>query len=635
MCAEAKSQMKTRREIPTGLLLLAGLFASPLPARQISPLASSVSKDRILARWAQALGGEGRLSRVETIHLRARVETGGLVGTHEEWSTSEGRYRSLDNIGDAFKQIDVLDKTKGWVVDTSGSMHELADGDLEDQISAAYWDSFSYLVPGRMPGRVEVQGGSKSPPAYILKLLPDGGRPVTVYLDRSSFLPLRQEIVQGAETVTQYFSDWRAVDGVEFPWKIRQSTGNPKFDVFLTVEQVELNQRLSAELFAQPKSAAPPVRFASSHRVARFAFKPWGKWILVPVRVNGGPQSWFILDTGADASGIGQSRAKELGLQFKGALEATGTGGSSQMGLAKNLAFDLPGVAVPTRVVAIVPLDALAPALGRPLDGVLGYDVLSRFVVRIDYARKTVTLYAPGKFHGPGHGATLPITFAGNTPSVRAKILLPGREPIETSLTIDTGSGGFDLSAPFVRAHHVLASVGKTISSLTWGVGGKAERVEGRIAGLEFGPYTLRQPVTGFSRATRGSFASADLGGNIGGSILSRFTVTLDYPHQRLYLEPNSHFDEPFKADGSGLLLFAKGADFRRFEVEMVVANSPGAEAGIERGDIIAAIDGRPAKDFTLPQIEEMFRQDGRAFRLTIERDGRRFDVTLKLRPLI
>jgi hypothetical protein len=41
------------------------------------------------------------------------------------------------------------------------------------------------------------------------------------------------------------------------------------------------------------------------------------------------------------------------------------------------------GARVADQLVSTVPLDALEAPLGRPLDGILGYDFLSRFIVEL------------------------------------------------------------------------------------------------------------------------------------------------------------------------------------------------------------------------------------------------------------
>jgi membrane-associated protease RseP (regulator of RpoE activity) len=167
------------------------------------------------------------------------------------------------------------------------------------------------------------------------------------------------------------------------------------------------------------------------------------------------------------------------------------------------------------------------------------------------------------------------------------------------------------------------------------GVGGTNRRLVGRLPFLEIGPYRLERPIAGFSQAASGAYSRTDIAGTIGGSTLKRFTVIYDYRRQRVILEPNSHYpDPPEQYDMSGLLLRARGKDLREFFVYKVMANSPSAEAGIEAGDVLVAIDGKPL-DCELSQIGQMLKTAGAKRKVLIERAGQRREFQLALRTLL
>jgi len=111
--------------------------------------------------------------------------------------------------------------------------------------------------------------------------------------------------------------------------------------------------------------------------------------------------------------------------------------------------------------------------------------------------------------------------------------------------------------------------------------------------------------------------------------------VIFDYSRLKMILEPNEHFDELYEYDMSGIFLVAEGPDFRRFKVHRVLAGSPAAEAGVREGDVIVAVDGRPTREFTLEQIRQLFKQEGRKVELVIQRDGEQLEISLELRRLI
>jgi C-terminal processing protease CtpA/Prc len=125
-------------------------------------------------------------------------------------------------------------------------------------------------------------------------------------------------------------------------------------------------------------------------------------------------------------------------------------------------------------------------------------------------------------------------------------------------------------------------------------------------------------------------------GGTIGEEILRRFKVIFDFSHNRMILEPNSHFKDPYEEDMSGISLTPeKSNDAKLFRIRQVVANTPASDAGLQADDLITAIDGQPTSNFTEGRIEHMFKQEGREFTLTIKRGEKVIQLKLKLRRLI
>ena len=81
----------------------------------------------------------------------------------------------------------------------------------------------------------------------------------------------------------------------------------------------------------------------------------------------------------------------------------------------------------------------------------------------------------------------------------------------------------------------------------------------------------------------------------------------------------------------SGITLAAAPPEYDRFRVVAVDADSPGAQAGLQRGDLVVEIDARPAKEFTLDEARQLFRSDGRR-NLVVDRGGKRVKVMLELK---
>ena len=633
--------MKLRAD-PLSWLIIIGLFALAvilLHTGESNPEGGTpMTPEALIRRWAEALGGLGKLKEIENVYTKSTIETGGLQGTLEEWVTAGGQRREQLELGGVYQTLTIFDGDHGWMLDPNGKVQELAGSELEAVITTTYLGSFSHLVSGRMPGRMALVGEDDA--HFIIRVLPQGGRPVTVYLSKETGLPVKEEHPQEERTRTLSFYDWREVDGIKIPHRLHQTTGDPKYDVVVTVQKARFNVPLDETAFQKPQETAQDFRFTSEdgESARNIPFELNSNHIYLQVRVNDSEPLWFILDTGASVSVIAEERAEALGLELKGELEGRGAGEKSvDVAFIKGVSFQLPDVELRDQTVAAISLKALEPYEGRAIDGVLGYDFLSRFVVEIDYAHRLLHLYDPQSFRYDGPGEILSITLEEGVPHVHAQILLPDHDPIKGYFTVDIGSrGALSLTKPFTEANRLLDAVRKTIHApFGAGVGGETKQLLGRVGGLRLGRFLLKGPVTGFSQDVKGALASPDYAGLIGGEILRRFTVIFDYERKRMILEPNGHFDEAYEYDMSGLYRVAEGPEFKRFKLHRVLENSPAAEAGVQEGDVITALDGRPAEELTLEQIRQILKQEGREVILSLQRGKEELSVRLRLRRLI
>jgi hypothetical protein len=359
--------------------------------------------------------------------------------------------------------------------------------------------------------------------------------------------------------------------------------------------------------------------------------------IFVTAKINGHGPFLFALDTGSCCSVFASELVDELGMKPTGENNhGTGAGTSSaKLGLVKgHIAFELDhGLVLATEDANTVSMAGLWPLLGKKFYGNLGKDVLEHSVVRIDYDHRTITFYA-GAYPG-----TAPILDAklvmGYDPQLPGAVAAPGTDAFAAGFTLDTGAGGTIVTSPLVSAHHLLDHV-HTLSSPSHGLGnGQSNDVIGRLDAVAIGPFLLHAPVLALSTDTVGSLANAAFSVNLGGNLLRRFTVTIDYPHNRVMLEPGAEFDAPFLADASGLVLRAEGPDYHRFVVTAIAPGSPAADAQLQPDDVIGAIDGKPASAFALWQLQELLRHAGTRVALSIVRDGKTAPSELALRALL
>jgi predicted aspartyl protease len=366
-------------------------------------------------------------------------------------------------------------------------------------------------------------------------------------------------------------------------------------------------------------------------------FESWRNRVYLPTRVNGSEAFPFILDTGASSTTLSQQLAGELSLKLKKQRQERGVGageGSTSVGSLETIRLELSGHEVAAGGAIAIEMGNGA-ANGRRPYGVLGSEVFSRYVVEIDYAAKTVKLHDPLSYSYAGPGEVIPFKLEGGTPFVKVRIEVEGRKPAAGLVLIDTGStGAVLLNTPFVNKRKFLSAGQTFLDRSVRGASGQARVLVGRAQSLQLGSFRINRPITVFSQAKSGATADSSYDGNIGGDVLRRFKVILDYSRRRMILEPNAALDDSFEYDMSGIVLTAEGRDYRTFKIDRIFKGTPAAEAGLREGDEIVAVDGAQTTGFTLDQLQSMFRQEGREYLLSVKRAEAMVQTKIKLRRL-
>jgi hypothetical protein len=363
--------------------------------------------------------------------------------------------------------------------------------------------------------------------------------------------------------------------------------------------------------------------------------------ILLPVRVNASQPKWFALDSGASFPFVIDARlARDSKLKLEDNLKSEGGAGPGayEVAMTRGVSIDLGGLEFGNQTAAVIALGSLEALTGKHLDGLIGRDLFTRYVVEIDYIGQKISLYDPQTYTYSGNGASIPLTMRGDYLFVPAKIEMPGRPNLNGQFLVDTGGALMTavLTTTFAQSKNLPAPSQRTISDRSLsGLGGETKLLVTRATSFSLGNLAIRDPVIYLSQDKGGALSRADFDGLIGGEILRRFKVIFDYARGRLILEPNLHYREPFEYDMSGIRLRAEGSDFRTFRVYRVLEKSPAAAAGLHEGDVLTAIDGVPASSYTLDELYQMLKRPGREYELSIRRGSDAFSAKLTMVRLI
>jgi len=397
----------------------------------------------------------------------------------------------------------------------------------------------------------------------------------------------------------------------------------------LTLSTSVTAQKRKAETLNQVSSS-----FTSGDSARAIPLEIDNNILFLRVSVNGSRPLRFIFDTGASVSVVNSELLKELKLKVEGQASGTATGGNIQVGLVNGVSLSVAGAEVRNQILATLALDK-TPCV--EFDGVIGYDFINQFIVEIDYPNSLINLYNPRTYVYPGPGKVVPLLIAGRrTPLAVTNILLEGGRSVVSQLEVDTGGdSAFVIKSPFVKKHGLTRSLSTSIKGSGVGAGGEQKRLVGRVERVQLGPFTLDKPVVNLEEEKEESGDGEDGDGIVGGEVLRRFKVILDYSHQRMMLEPNNWFKDPYEVAMSGIGFGSNEEDCKDRKVQEVEPNSPASAAGLQVGDIITAIDDKGINDIPSNDFEQLWKQNGKEIRLTIKRGTEILEKRIILRRLI
>lgn len=612
------------RRILTALFLLT--FAVPASA---APDPHAVD---ILARSKAAMGGPA-WDDIRFVRTKMHIETAGLKGTGESFEDARtGAFVDSFDLG-TFKGASGYDGTTVWEQDPSGQVAvQGADDQRQAAVNDAYRRSHAFWYADRAAATIEYAGESPDGQRklQVVRITPTGGRPFDMWIDSKTFVIDRIVERTARELRTTFLSDYRSVAGKLESFASRQTNGETKYDTLVKVDSIAFEPDAQRTAFAPPPPPKRDFGFAGNARGATMPFKLVNNHIYMEVRLNGRPYE-FLFDTGG-ANVITPTIARELGLKAEGALQGNGVGEKSvDAAFTKVDRMDIGGAWLEKQTFVVLPLESFQEVEGKPITGIIGYEVFKRFVVDIDFENSRVTLIEPEGYAYHGAGQRVAMELNDHDPQVKGEI-----DGIPGAFTLDTGSrASLDMSAPFVAKNNLVARFNAKYQGVTgWGVGGGVRSWIVRGKRLVLGGVSVDAPIVGLTEASKGSFSDTYVAGNVGNGVMKQFNIVWNYPRQEIFFAKNKHYGERDVFDRAGFWVnLGKGA----FEVIDVIAGAPADEAGLKAGDLVVSVNGKKAvNEVSLPDFRLLKKAPvGTTLILEVMRGAQHLTITVTLKDLV
>jgi hypothetical protein len=342
--------------------------------------------------------------------------------------------------------------------------------------------------------------------------------------------------------------------------------------------------------------------------------------LIFQAKINGQGPFKLLFDTGS-SNLLSASFARRLGLPLEGNVKI-GAGGGILDGQTAHVDRLQVGDLVlrnQTFYIIDVPSDP-----GDPQVGAIGYEVMMRLAVKVDFEDQKLTFYRDPSFRYSGPGVELPLLLQDRIFEVDAKL-----DGVNGRFELDTGNQfGFDLEPGFVKQNSMITRLGARYHGYAGrGYGGPLpEAYYARVKTLRLGDTEVNDVI---AYLHTGEPAAGELAGNIGQSILRQFNEIFDAPRGRLYLEKNGNWGKSGVFNRAGIVIdpVEQGQ-----KIMTVLPGGPGETAGLTAGDVITAIDGHAPGDD--PNDPSFLQAEGTLVHLTVKRGDAVRKVEVKLRDL-
>ncbi len=411
----------------------------------------------------------------------------------------------------------------------------------------------------------------------------------------------------------------------------------------------------------------------------KIKFKLVNNLIIIPVFVNGVELS-FILDTGVGSTIIfSVDNKSSLELKNASKIYLRGLGDNEPVEAIKSVNNELKiGEAVSTNHKIYLVLDEsinFSPRMGFPIHGIIGYDFFKDFVLDINYTKKVIKICAPELYTykkcAKCYKTKLAFRNQKKRPFISAKYLSNTRL-IDINLLLDSGSGS-SLWLFENKEKGIYVTDNSFRDFLGKGFNGDIYGRKTKIKELHIGNFKLREVTASFPDSIYIQGISLNnRQGSLGGNILRRFNLIVDYPNQRISFKKNSFFEKPFNYNMSGLTIqhagFIISGDYGdkknvknrfyigldrivnkktyelsnnfvlqpKYEISDVRPDSPADLAGLQKGDIILEINGKKSYHYELSGLNDLFYfEEGKRIRIKIERLGVEIKYEFYLKKVI
>ncbi|MCP2027209.1 hypothetical protein L1276_002366 [Flavobacterium sp. HSC-32F16] len=389
----------------------------------------------------------------------------------------------------------------------------------------------------------------------------------------------------------------------------------------------------------------------SNKKKAVIPFKLINNLIFIPIKVNGIELN-FLLDSGVEETILfSMDEMQEVKFNNVEKIRLRGLGSENEIEGLKSTknTFETHGLRSDNHLLYVI-LDQsfnLSSHIGIPVNGIIGYKFFKNNLVEVNYEKRKIIVHTNNeKFRNKLNKKfkAIPITIEKSKPYIYTNAVVDSVD-VKAKLLIDIGNS----DAFWIFENNKIKLPKKNFPDyLGKGFSGDIEGHRARIKMFSIDEFDFKRPIVAFpdSSSIKNVKMVPDRIGSVGGEVLKRFTVVLDYKDQKLYLKKNGKFSEPFTYNKSGITIQHNGlqwvqetvhletvqvatslnesemnqnngGNFRYkfslkpiFEIVNIRKQSAAEKCGLLKGDIIVSINNERPYKYSLQQINQLLKSE-------------------------
>nr|WP_284041222.1 aspartyl protease family protein [Polaribacter sp. Z022] len=401
--------------------------------------------------------------------------------------------------------------------------------------------------------------------------------------------------------------------------------------------------------------------------------------IVIPLEINGKKLS-FILDTGVNKTilfNLVENDSIDLLNTEKVTLRGLGKGEAVNALVSKKNTFKIKSLVSNNETIYVILKDYfdLSSKMGTTIHGIIGYNLFKDLIVRVNYNTKRIDFYNPKTYvyKKCKKCETIPFTFYRKKPFIDAKVSLDtiGTNFIDVKLLVD--SGGSDAMWLFENSKKEIKTPKRYFNDLLGeGLSGPIFGNRSRISKFKLGKFQIENATVSFldSASTHNAREYKARNGSIGGGILKRFKLWIDYPNMKFTFKKNGSFKTGFNYNMSGIDVVYNGEQLVKeqaiknientfnqklndrnsvsfvtnysfnfkpsYKILNIVKDSPAYNAGLLKDDVIVSINGKYVHQLQIGEIIQKFQErDNKKIKMVIKRKGVKMKYEFRLHKSI